>query len=369
MSTVRSERPLANCIALVAGATRGTGRGIALGLGEAGATVYCTGRSVRGKPATKGRPETIEETAELVTDRGGRGIAVQTDHTVPAQVQALVEQIRRESGRLDILVNDVWGGDDLTEWGRPLWEHSLEKGLLMLERAVHSHIITSKYAVPLMLDNDGALIVEVTDGVGRGYRGNVYYDLAKVSVIRLAVALAYELRNRGVTAVAVSPGFLRSEAMLERFGVTEETWREQVKRDPHFAESETPLYVGRCIAALAADPRRWERSGNALTSWDLAEEYGIVDADGRRPHWGRHIESAIDLEWTKLADITRDALESRTPPVRVTADRASLTLDAGRVRRQVLEPELFWMPLDKIRDELVARVDRATTDATDSVSS
>jgi len=362
-STAHGERPLANRIALVAGATRGTGRGIALALGEAGATVYCTGRSVRGKPATAGRPETIEETAELVTDRGGRGIAVQTDHTEPAQVEALIERIRREAGRLDILVNDVWGGDELTEWGKPLWEHSLEKGLLMQQRAVHSHIITSKYAVPLMLDNAGALIAEVTDGVGRGYRGNVYYDLAKVSVIRLAVALAYELRKRGVTAVAVSPGFLRSEAMLERFGVTEETWREQVERDPHFAESETPLYVGRCIAALAADPRHWERSGKALTSWDLAAEYGIVDVDGRRPHWGRHIESAIDLEWTKLADITRDAFESRTPPVPVTADRASLTLSAGPARREVLEPELFFMPLGAIRDELAARLDRATADA------
>jgi NAD(P)-dependent dehydrogenase (short-subunit alcohol dehydrogenase family) len=354
-----SSRPLAGKIALVAGATRGTGRGIALGLGEAGATVYCSGRSTRGHPATKGRPETIEETAELVTTRGGQGIWSRTDHTVPAEVEALIERIRREAGHLDILVNDVWGGDELTEWGRPLWEHSLEKGLLMQQRAVHSHIITNRYAVPLMLDRSGSLIVEVTDGIGEGYRGAFYYDLAKVSVIRLAVALAYELRNRGVTAVAVSPGFLRSEAMLERFGVTEETWREQIERDPHFAESETPLYVGRCIAALAADPRHWERSGQALASWNLAEEYGIEDADGRRPHWGRHIQSAIDLEWTKLADLTREALASRKPPVSLDADRKALTLSADGARRSVLEPELFFTPLEKIRDELIARLDRS----------
>jgi NAD(P)-dependent dehydrogenase (short-subunit alcohol dehydrogenase family) len=358
-----ANRPLAGKVALVAGATRGTGRGIALALGEAGATVYCSGRSVRGQPATGTRPETIEETAELVTQRGGQGIWSRTDHTVPADVEALADRIRREAGHLDILVNDVWGGDDLTEWGRPLWEHSLEKGLLMQQRAVHSHIITSRYAVPLMLDRSGSLIVEVTDGVGPGYRGNVYYDLAKVSVIRLAVALAYELRRRSVTAVAVTPGFLRSEAMLERFGVTEATWREQIERDPHFAESETPIYVGRCVAALAGDPRHWERSGQALTSWNLAEEYGIADADGRRPHWGRHIEAAIDLEWTKLADLTRDTLASRTPPISVRADRESLTLSADSARRPVLEPELFFMPLESIRDELVARVDRAQADA------
>jgi hypothetical protein len=213
-----------------------------------------------------------------------------------------------------------------------------------------------------MLDHPGSLIVEVTDGVGAGYRGNVYYDLAKVSVIRLAVALAYELRKRGVTAVAVTPGFLRSEAMLERFGVTEATWRDHIARDEHWAESETPLFVGRCIAALAADPRHWERTGQALTSWDLAEHYGIDDADGRRPHWGRHIEAAIDGAWSELAAMTTSTLEARTPAVSVTADRASLTLRAGRSHRKVLEPELFFTPLEEIRDELVANVDRAAAD-------
>jgi NAD(P)-dependent dehydrogenase (short-subunit alcohol dehydrogenase family) len=358
------DRPLADKIALVAGATRGTGRGIAVALGEAGATVYCSGRSVRGHPATAGRPETIEETAELVTARGGKGIPVRVDHTEPEQVQALTERIRDEAGRLDIRVNDVWGGDELTEWQRPLWEHSLEKGLLMQQRAVHSHIITSRYAIPLMLDRSGALIVEVTDGVGPRYRGSFYYDLAKVSVIRLAVALAYELRNRGVSAVAVTPGFLRSEAMLERFGVTEETWRDHIARDPYWAESETPMFVGRCVAALAADSRHWELSGGALTSWDLAEKYGIDDIDGRRPHWGRRIDATIDEAWTTLATMTTSALESRTPPVSVTTDRATLTLRAGRARREVLEPELVYMPPEAIRDELIAQLDRAAADDT-----
>ena len=356
------DRPLADKIALVAGATRGTGRGIAVALGEAGATVYCSGRSVRGNPATAGRPETVEETAELVTARGGKGIPVQTDHTALEQVRALTERIHAEAGRLDILVNDVWGGDELTQWERPLWEHSLEKGLLMQQRAVHSHIITSRYAIPLMLDRTGALIVEVTDGVGPRYRGNVYYDLAKVSAIRLAAALAYELRNRGVSAVAVTPGFLRSEAMLERFGVTEETWRDHIARDPYWAESETPMFVGRCVAALAADPRHWEHSGEALASWNLAEIYGIDDIDGRRPHWGRHIDAALDDAWAKLATMTTSALASRTPPVPVTADRAALTIRAGRARRQVLEPELVFMALEAIRDELIAQLDRAAAD-------
>jgi len=344
---------LSGRIALVAGATRGAGRGIAVALGEAGATVYCSGRSVRGHPATPGRAETIDETAELVTRHGGTGIAVRTDHTRPEEVRALAERIHGEAGRLDILVNDVWGGDDLTEWGRTFWEHSLGKGLLMQQRAVHSHIITSRYAVPLMLDRAGALLVEITDGVSPAYRGNVYYDLAKASAIRLAAALAYELRTRGVTAVAVTPGFLRSEAMLERFGVTEATWREHIARDPHWAESETPLFVGRCIAALAADPRAWERSGRALASWDLAEQYGLNDADGRRPHWGRHIAAAVDAHWAELLDAARQAFAAHDPAVAVSGDRDALVLRAGPVARTVLEPELFMTPPASIATELI----------------
>ena len=351
---------LSGKIALVAGATRGAGRGIAVALGERGATVYCSGRSVRGQPASGTRPETIEETAELVTARGGKGIAAQTDHTMPEQVRALTERIHREHGRLDILVNDVWGGDALTEWGRTLWEHSLDNGLLMLQRAVHSHIITSKFAIPLMVDRDGGLLVEVTDGVSDAYRGNVYYDLVKASVIRLAKALGYELRTRKVTAVAVTPGFLRSEAMLDHFGVTEANWRDYIVHDPNWAESETPLYVGRAIAALAADPDVWTLGGGAYTSWDLAERYGFEDADGRRPHWGRHIAGAIDEKWTDLVQLARDQFADKGIDTVVTGDRESLTLSAGFATRQVLEPELFMLDPAVLVDELHQRFVRAS---------
>ena len=354
-------------IALVAGATRGTGRGIARGLGEQGAIVYCTGRSVRGAGATPGRPETIEETAELVSAAGGTGIAVRVDHTEAAQVRALVERIRAEQGALDILVNDVWGGDDLTEWGKPLWEHSLDAGLRMQHTAVHSHIITSHAAIPIMLDRPGAIIVEVTDGILPTYRGNVFYDLAKVSGIRLALALGYELRNRGVTAVAVTPGFLRSERMLALFGVTEDTWREQVARDPHFAESETPLYVGRAVAALAADPEHWRVSGQALAGWDLAERYGLVDADGRRPHWGRYMAGQIDAVWPSFIEAARAHFAREAPGVAIEVDRGSYTLRAGAASRVVLEPELFFSSPDAIARELFERYRRSDARADTTV--
>lgn len=279
-------------IAVVAGATRGAGRGIAVSLGERGATVYCTGRSVRGKSAMGSRPETIEETAEMVTARGGIGIAVQVDHTAPAQVAALFERVRTERGGLDILVNDIWGGDELTEWGRPFWEQDLSKGLLMLERGIDTHIITSYYAIPLMLGR-GGLIVEITDGDTMDYRGNFFYDLVKTSVIRLAFDLAQELRPRGITALAVTPGFLRSEAMLDHFGVTEANWQEGAKKDPHFIASETPYFVGRAVAALACDPNVFARTGGAYSSWGLSDEYGFTDADGRRPHWGRYFAEHV----------------------------------------------------------------------------
>jgi NAD(P)-dependent dehydrogenase (short-subunit alcohol dehydrogenase family) len=287
-------KPLEGRIALVAGATRGAGRGIACALGEAGATVYCTGRSVRGKPATKGRRETINETAEMVTARGGKGIAVRCDHTNESDVKKLVARIQREQkGKLDILVNDVWGGDALTEFGKTFWQVSLEKGLAMLHQAVHSHIITSRHVAPLMLKHSntkhrGGLIVEITDGDSFGYRGNLFYDLVKISVIRLAMIMAYELRKTQITALAVTPGFLRSEAMLDNFGVKEENWRDAGKTDPNFLHSESPLYVGRALAALAADPDIKKKSGQVLSSWDLSDEYGFTDADGSRPHWGRH---------------------------------------------------------------------------------
>jgi NAD(P)-dependent dehydrogenase (short-subunit alcohol dehydrogenase family) len=283
------KQPLRNRIALVAGATRGAGRGIACALGEAGATVYCTGRSTKGKPATQGRRETIEETAALVTARGGKGIAVRCDHTNESEVKRLISRIKREQkGKLDILVNDVWGGDALTEWGKTFWQLSLEKGLPMLQNAIHSHIITSRYAVPLMLARDRGLVIEITDGDFFGYRYNLFYDLVKISVIRLAMIMAYELRKTQITALAVTPGFLRSEAMLDLFGVTEENWRDAGKKRPDFLASETPLFVGRAVAALAADPEVKQKSGQVFSSWDLSDEYGFTDADGDQPHWGRH---------------------------------------------------------------------------------
>jgi len=291
-------KPLAGKVAVVAGATRGAGRGIASMLGEAGATVYCTGRSTRskvippGKPesafVTAYRPETIEETAELVTQFGGTGIAVQVDHLQEAQVQALFERVRAEQGRLDILVNDVWGGDELTEWGKPFWELDIQKGLTMLERAVHTHIITSRYGVPLLIEGGQGLVVEITDGESENYRGNLFYDIVKSTVIRLAYAMSEELRPHGIAAVAVTPGFLRSEAMLEYFGVTEDNWRDGVKTDPHFIASESPYFVGRAVAALAADPEIMRKTGKAFSSGGLSEEYGFTDLNGERPNWNRY---------------------------------------------------------------------------------
>jgi NAD(P)-dependent dehydrogenase (short-subunit alcohol dehydrogenase family) len=294
----RKTKPLAGRVAVVAGATRGAGRGIACALGEAGATVYCTGRSVRGKRVAKRRtkenafdtdvrPETIEETAEMVTARGGEGIYARVDHTDARQVAALFRRVKRERGRLDVLVNDVWGGDFLTEWGKPFWECSLEKGLTMIERAVVSHVITARHGVPLMVERGGGLVVEITDGDGLYYRGQFFYDFVKASVIRLAFAMAEELRRHKIASVAVSPGFLRSEAMLEHLGVTEENWRDGAKKNPSFIESETPLLVGRCVAALAADPKVLKKSGRVFGSWTLAKEYGLADADGRRPSIAR----------------------------------------------------------------------------------
>jgi len=293
MSPNVDDRPLAGRVALVAGATRGAGRAIAIELGAAGATVYGTGRSTRGNPSPMARAETIEETAELVDAAGGRGIAVRVDHTQPDEVAALVRRIAAEQeGRLDVLVNDIWGGDPLTEW-RPFWEHDLANGLTIQRTGVHTHLVTSWHAAPLMIARGQGLIVEITGGVDERYRGSLFYDLAKSGVIRLALAQAEELRPHGIAAVAVSPGFLRSEAMLDNFGVTEATWRDAIATDRHFAASETPHFVGRGIAALAADPDVMAKSGGALGSWHLGREYGVVDLDGSRPDWGEHFEREV----------------------------------------------------------------------------
>ncbi|MFJ9646114.1 SDR family oxidoreductase [Streptomyces sp. NPDC101206] len=283
-------------VALVAGGTRGGGRGIAVELGAAGATVYVTGRSSRGGAGRSelDRPETVEETAERVTAAGGVGIPVRVDHSSPDEVRALVARIDAEQGgRLDVLVNCVWGGDPLTDWDHPLWEQDLDTGLRLLRQAVETHVITSRFALPLMVARGSGLVVEVTDGNTARYRGSFFYDLAKSAVIRLAFAQAAELREHGVAAVAVTPGFLRSEALLEHFGVTEATWREAVAADPNFAHSESPAYLGRAVAALAADPAVMAKSGRALATWSLYGEYGFTDADGTRPDWSAHWATAL----------------------------------------------------------------------------
>src|SRR5438552_3763598 len=279
-------KPLSGKVALVAGATRGAGRGIAASLGEAGATVYCSGRSTRKRAATPGRAETIDETAEMVTSRGGVGIAVQTDHTNVNEVRRLIERIEGEHGRLDVLVNDIWGGDSWMDWWWKLtkfWEIPLEKGFEVMNTAVNSHIITAHEAIPLMLKAKKGLIVEITDGDGFYYRGQFYYDYVKTTVMRMAMAWAIELRKEGIASVAITPGFLRSESVLGHLGVTEANWRDAVKKRPEFAESETPFYVGRAIAALAADPHVMRKSGRVFNSAELAKEYGFTDLDGRQP--------------------------------------------------------------------------------------
>jgi NAD(P)-dependent dehydrogenase (short-subunit alcohol dehydrogenase family) len=284
-------------VALVAGATRGAGRGIAVALGEAGATVYCTGRSAGGRRSEYDRPETVEETAALVTAAGGEGIGAGVDHLDPEQVAALVARIDGEQGRLDVLVNDVWGGERLIEWERPVWEHDLAGGLRMLRLALETHLVTSHVALPLLIRRPGGLVVEMTDGTwaynGTRYRNSTFYDLAKAGAIRLAFTQGHELAPYGCTAVALTPGWLRSEMMLEAFGVTEATWRDAAQ--PHFAAiSESPRFVGRAVAALAADPDVHARNGGSFSSGGLAQEYGFTDVDGSRPDCWRYLVEVQD---------------------------------------------------------------------------
>ncbi|GGS80837.1 MULTISPECIES: SDR family oxidoreductase [Streptomyces] len=294
----QTEQTLDGKVALVAGATRGAGRGIAVELGAQGATVYVTGRSTRGRRSEYDRPETVEETAELVTAAGGKGIAVVADHLVPEQVEALVGRIDAEQGRLDVLVNDIWGGELLFEWDGTVWDHDLDNGLRLLRLAVDTHAITSHFAMPLLLRRPGGLVVEMTDGTaeynaGR-YRVSFFYDVAKSAVLRMAFALGHELGPRGATAVALTPGWLRSEMMLDGFGVTEANWRDALERVPHFAISESPAYVGRAVAALAADPEVARWNGQSLSSGQLARVYGFTDVDGSRPDAWRYLVEVQD---------------------------------------------------------------------------
>ncbi|PDT28315.1 short-chain dehydrogenase [Rhizobium sp. L9] len=293
-------------VALVAGATRGAGRGIAVELGAAGATVYVTGRTTRAGQSEYMRPETIEETAELVTSAGGKGIAVQVDHLVPHEVEALVARIRTEVGRLDILVNDIWGFERLFEWDKAVWEHSLDKGLRMLRLGIETHLITAHYALALMIERPGGLLVEVTDGTAEynatHYRLSPFYDLVKTGVTRMAWAHAQDLAKYGATAVSITPGWLRSEMMLEAYGVGEENWRDATKVQPHFAISETPRFIGRAVTALSADPDRARWNGESLSSGGLAKAYGFDDIDGSRPDCWRYLVEV--QEPGKPADVT-----------------------------------------------------------------
>ncbi|CAN7417876.1 SDR family oxidoreductase [Phenylobacterium sp. LjRoot225] len=312
MTDEGGEPSLRGRVAVVAGATRGAGRGIAAALGEAGATVICTGRSTRRPGASSrsdyDRPETIEETAELVTRLGGLGVPKVVDHLDPAQVERLADEIRQDHGRIDVLVNDIWGAEVLkggpSQWNKPIWEHDLQKGLRILRLGLETHLITSHHLLPLLVSQPGGLLVEVTDGTASynatHYRISVFYDLVKVAVNRLAFSQGHELAPCGCTALAITPGWLRSEMMLDNFAVTEADWRDALtdrgpgrpQAPPGFAASESPRYVGRAVAALASDPARSRWNQASLTASELARCYGFTDTDGSQPDAWRHISEA-----------------------------------------------------------------------------
>ncbi len=297
------KRALEGKVAVVAGATRGAGRGIAVSLGEAGATVYCTGRSTREHKSSMNRPETIEETADMVTKRGGQGIAVPVNHSVEAEVKALFQRVDREqNGQLDVLVNDIWGSEAKIRWDIPFWEDDVQTAISVLESAIHTHMITSRYGVPLMVARRCGLIVEITDGQTYKVRGPLAYSLAKIGAIHMAEVMARHLDWQAlpnITALALTPGFLRSEEMLERFGVTEKHWKSGAQVDADFIVSESPFYMGRAVAALAADPIVHRFHGQALSSWDLMHVYQFTDIDGTQPDWGEHYKKKHGRDATR----------------------------------------------------------------------
>jgi NAD(P)-dependent dehydrogenase (short-subunit alcohol dehydrogenase family) len=282
------QKPLTGRVALVAGATRGAGRGIARALGEAGATVYCTGRSVKGKPSPYGRPETIDETAAMIKAAGGIATALRVDHTSEREVKALFRRILRAHKRIDIVVDSVAGEDPLMRRYGFLWQADLKTADSIFRQALTSRIITAKHAALAMMPARGGLVVEVTENDIMGGGGNPMAQAVKIAQKVLPLFWAAELAPYGVAVVAITPGFLRSESMLDRLGVTEDNWRDAGNKDPNFFESESPLFVGRAVAALAADPKVRDRTGMLFSSWELARAYGFADYDGRRPDWGRH---------------------------------------------------------------------------------
>lgn len=313
-------RPLSGAIAIVAGATRGAGRGIARALGEAGATVYCTGRSVKGRPSSYQRPETIDETAAMINDAGGTAVPVRVDHTVESDVKALFRRIHRTHRRLDVLVNSIAGEDPMMgQWGN-FWHADLKNADAIFRQALTSHIISAKHAAPIMIRNRRGLIVEVTENDLLGGGGNPMSQVVKAGLKVLALNMAAELKAHGVAVVAVTPGFLRSESMLQRFGVTEANWRDAGKKDPNFLESESPLYLGRAVAALASDPQVLEHTGQLLSSWELARRYGFTDYDGRRPDWG-----TLAIDWSvvppPLVELFRTGLGLQLAWLTTLADR------------------------------------------------
>jgi NAD(P)-dependent dehydrogenase (short-subunit alcohol dehydrogenase family) len=344
----QTQKPLAGRVAVVAGATRGAGRGIARALGEAGAIVYCTGRSVRGKPSPYKRPETIDETAATITAAGGTAIPVRVDHTMEAEVEALFARVQRDHGRLDVVVDSVAGEDPINSFYGWFWDADLTNAAKGLENALVSHFITAKHAAKGMMPARHGLIVEVTEGDALSAGGHPVKQAVKLALKEMALTMAAELYPHGVAAVAITPGFLRSESMLEAFGVTEQNWREGGRTDKNFLASESPLFVGRAVAALAADPGIMARTGQLFSSWGLAREYGFTDADGSRPDWGKtkmdfsmfppeflsycHTGSRLALEWLDTATKRTRSFVKQLPKEARSAKKAS-TARAVRTSR------------------------------------